>query len=106
MRRPCGTRSAWRRATWTRTESSWSRRVPDSFTVVTPQGASIVELFWLAMIPSALILAIVIGGIVVVLVRDRGGVNVPDPDPRQHGRALEITWTAIPLVLVIIFFGL
>jgi len=80
--------------------------VPDSFTVVTPQGASIVELFWLAMIPSALILAIVIGGIVVVLVRDRGGVNVPDPDPRQHGRALEITWTAIPLVLVIIFFGL
>jgi cytochrome c oxidase subunit 2 len=80
--------------------------VPESFAVVTPQGTSIVELFWLAMVPSALILAIVLGGIVVVLVRDRGGVNVPDPEPRHYGRALEITWTAIPLLLVIVFFGL
>ena len=78
--------------------------MPESFAVVTPQGASIVELFWLAMVPSVLILAIVFGGIVWVLLRDRGGLDVPDPEPRHYGRALEITWTAVPLVLVIVFF--
>src|SRR4051812_9176094 len=84
----------------------WSRCVPESFAVVTPQGRSIVELFWLAMIPSALILTIVFGGIAVVLVRDRDRPGAPEPEPTQHGRALEITWTTIPLVLVIVFFGL
>jgi cytochrome c oxidase subunit 2 len=33
-------------------------------------------------------------------------VGVPDPDPRDHGRALEITWTAIPALVLLVFFGL
>jgi cytochrome c oxidase subunit 2 len=80
--------------------------MPDSLAAVTPQGVSIVQLFWLVMVPSAIILAIVFGIIVVVLLRDRGGVDVPDPDPRQHGRTLEIVWTAVPALLLLIFFVL
>ena len=80
--------------------------MPDSLAAVTSEGASIVNLFWLAMSPSTIILVIVFGGIAIVLFRDRGGVGVPDPDPRQHGRALEITWTAIPALTLLVFFGL
>jgi cytochrome c oxidase subunit 2 len=88
--------------------------LPESFAAVTPQGASIVELYWLAMVPSLLIFLIVVGGIAVVLIRDRarprlptaGPEPEPEPEPEQHGRALEITWTAIPLLLVIVLFGL
>jgi cytochrome c oxidase subunit 2 len=80
--------------------------VPESLAAVTPQGASIVTLFWLAMIPSALIFLIVFGGIAVVLVRDRDRPGSPEPAPMQHSRALEITWTAIPLLLLAVFFGL
>jgi cytochrome c oxidase subunit 2 len=80
--------------------------MPDSLAAVTSEGASIVQLFWLVMVPSAIILVIVFGGIAVVLLRDRGGVGVPDPEPRQYGRALEITWTAIPALTLLVFFGL
>jgi len=80
--------------------------VPESFAVVTPQGTSVAELFWLAMIPSALILLIVFGGIAMVLIRDRDRPGATDPEPQQHGRALEVTWTAIPLLLLAVFFGL
>jgi cytochrome c oxidase subunit II len=78
----------------------------DSFATVTPQGASIVSLFVLALIPSALILAIVVGVIAVVLVRDRDRPGAPEPAQIEGHRTLEIAWTAIPLLLLAVFFGL
>jgi cytochrome c oxidase subunit 2 len=80
--------------------------VPEGFAAVTEQGRPIVGLFWLSMLPSALIFLIVVGVIAVVLIRDRDRPGAAEPEPPRHGRALEITWTAIPLLLLTGFFGL
>ena len=78
----------------------------ESFSAVTPQGASIVELFLLALSPSALILAVVFGGMAFIPVRHRERAG--DVEPAQiHGNgALEIGWTVAPLLVLAVFFGL
>lgn len=78
----------------------------DSFATVTPQGASIVSLFVLALVPSALILAIVVGVIAIVLVRHRDRPGAPEPAQIEGHRTLEIAWTAIPLLVLAVFFAL
>jgi cytochrome c oxidase subunit II len=80
--------------------------VIDAFATVTPQGASIVDLFMLALIPSALILAVVVGVIAVVLVRHRERPGDPEPVQVEGHWMLEVVWTAIPLLLLAVFFGL
>ena len=50
-----------------------SSRVPESFAVVTPQGAAIASLFWVALALSALVFALVVGVLVITLV-DRKSV--------------------------------
>ena len=78
----------------------------DSFATVTPQGASIVDLFVLALVSSALILALVVGVIGVVLLRNRERPGDPEPAQVEGHRTLEIVWTAIPLLVLAVFFGL
>jgi cytochrome c oxidase subunit 2 len=80
--------------------------VPEGLAVVTPQGAAIVDLFWLTMVLSALVFLLVVGVLAIVLVRDRARPGDPDPEPVHGHRLLEITWTAIPLLLVAILFTL
>jgi cytochrome c oxidase subunit 2 len=80
--------------------------VPDSFSVVTPQGAAIADLFWLVLGLSALVFALVVGVLVVTLTRDRGRPGDPDP-PQVHGnRTLEITWTVLPALTLLVMFVL
>jgi cytochrome c oxidase subunit II len=80
--------------------------VIDSLAAVTPQGAAILELFVLALLPSVLILAIVVGGLAYVLIRHRERPGDPEP-PQIHGhRAVEVVWTVIPLLTLLVFFGL
>ena len=78
----------------------------DSLAAVTPQGAAILELFWLALLPAALILAIVVGGITYVLIRHRARPGDPDP-PQVYGHGtVEVVWTVVPLLTLAVFFGL
>jgi len=74
------------------------------FSPHSPQVQAISTLFGYFLILAAVIFLIVAGlvGYSVVRYRARAG----DVDPRQHfgSRALEITWTAIPLVIVIVLF--
>jgi cytochrome c oxidase subunit 2 len=81
-------------------------QVPDSFAVVTPQGAAIASLFWVALVLSALVFALVVGVLVVTLVRDRGRPGDPDPEQVHGNRTLEITWTVLPALLLAVMFGL
>ena len=76
-----------------------------SFDVVTQQGLSIVNLFWLELAISALLLAVVIGVLVTALVRFRVGPDDRALPPQVEGnRRLEIVWTATPaLTLGVIF---
>src|ERR1051325_9077462 len=79
----------------------------ESFDVVTRQGLSISNLFWLELGISALLLALVIGVLVTALVRFRARPgDLADP-PQVHGnRRLEIIWTAAPVLTLAIIFGL
>jgi len=80
--------------------------VPESFAVVTPQGAAIASLFWVALALSALVFALVVGVLVITLVRDRGRPGDPDPEQVHGNRTLEITWTVLPALLLMVMFGL
>jgi cytochrome c oxidase subunit 2 len=80
--------------------------VIDSLAAVTPQGAAILELFVLSLLPSALILAIVVGGIAYVLIRHRERPGDPEPPQIYGHRAVEVVWTVIPLLLLLVSFGL
>ena len=80
--------------------------MPESFAVVTPQGAAIANLFWVALVLSALVFALVVGVLVVTLVRDRGRPGDPDPEQVHGNRTLEITWTVLPALLLLVMFVL
>jgi cytochrome c oxidase subunit 2 len=83
-----------------------SHCVPDSFVAVTPQGAAIANLFWLVLGLSALVFALVVGVLVVTLIRDRGRPGDPDP-PQVHGnRRLEVAWTVLPALTLVVMFVL
>lgn len=77
----------------------------DSFDPVTPQGLSISNLFWLELAISALLLVLVLGVIVTVLVRFQVRPGDTADAQQIHGnRRLEIIWTAIPAVTLLVIF--
>jgi cytochrome c oxidase subunit II len=68
-----------------------------------PQAQAIVSLFGQYLAVAAVIFAVVAGLVVYAMIRYRARPGGGEP-PQSHGsRAAEITWTAIPLVIV---FGL
>lgn len=78
---------------------AWSR--PQS-----PPVQAIADLFGGYLILAAILFLIVAGLVGYSLVRYRARSGAPEP-PRNFGsRKLEITWTAIPLAIVIVLFGL
>jgi cytochrome c oxidase subunit II len=80
--------------------------VPESLAPITPQGGAIATLFWLALAISALIFALVVGVLTVALVRDRARPGDPDPEQVHGNRTLEITWTAVPALILAVMFVL
>ncbi|MCC6174936.1 MAG: cytochrome c oxidase subunit II [Chloroflexi bacterium] len=80
--------------------------MPEAFLPITTQGTSVANLFLYALLPSALILLLVYGVIAICLIRFRGRPGVPDPEQVHGNRNLEITWTVIPIALLVLFFNL
>lgn len=77
----------------------------ESFDPVTSQGLSITNLFWLELVLSGLLLALVIGILTTALVRFRARPGDAADPPQVHGnQRLELIWTATPaLTLAVIF---
>jgi len=71
-----------------------------------PQARAIFDLGIEASAIFAVIFAIVAGIIVYALMRFRWREGDPDPHQLAGNRAVEITWTAIPCVIVIALFAL
>jgi cytochrome c oxidase subunit II len=79
-------------------------RAIDSLAPVTPQGLSISRLFIATLGLSAVIFVLVVGLLVYILIRFRGRPGEPDPPPVHGNTRLEVAWTIIPaLVLVVLF---
>jgi cytochrome c oxidase subunit 2 len=69
-----------------------------------PQAQAIVSLFGQYLIVAAVIFAVVAALVVYAIVRYRARPGGSEP-PQSHGsRAAEITWTAIPLLIVLVLF--
>jgi cytochrome c oxidase subunit 2 len=77
----------------------------ESFDPVTRQGLEITNLFGIELVISGLLLALVLGWLILALVRFRAAPDDPTEPPQVHGnRRLEIVWTAVPaLTLVVVF---
>jgi cytochrome c oxidase subunit II len=76
----------------------------DSFYPVTAQGAAINNLYWIELVISAGLMALVVAVLVLAIVRFRGRPGEPDPPQHAGNRTLELVWTSVPvLVLAAIF---
>jgi cytochrome c oxidase subunit 2 len=79
----------------------------ESFDPVTRQGLSITNLFWLELVISAALLALVAGVLVTALIRFRARPGDTADPPQVHGnRRLELIWTATPAATLIVIFVL
>ncbi len=78
----------------------------ESFQPVTLQGRAISDLFALVMAISALVFLLVVGLLLYALWRFRGRPGEGEPPQVAGGRRLEIAWTAVPLLLLVVLFGL
>ena len=69
------------------------------------QGLQITNLFWLELVISAVLMAVVIACVVLALVRFRARPGDATEPPQTHGnRAMELIWTVTPaLTLAVIF---
>src|SRR5579883_1198162 len=74
------------------------------FSPHSPQVQPISALFGYFLILAAVIFLIVAGLVGFSIVRYRERAGGPQPGQHSGSRALEITWTAIPLVIVIVLF--
>ncbi len=64
-----------------------------------PQAQAISALFWFVMVVAGVILLVVTGLVVYIVIRFRHREGRA-PSTREGNTALEITWTAIPLLIV------
>ncbi len=71
-----------------------------------PQARSIFELAVVATIIFAVIFVVVAGIIVYALMRFRWREGEPDPHQFEGNRKIEIIWTVIPCVIVVVLFAL
>ena len=75
-----------------------------SFDPVTSEGQRIGTLFWVLLGLSLLLFLGICGVLSYMLIRFRGRPGDPDPPPHGSHRALEIGWTATPLLLLAVLF--
>jgi cytochrome c oxidase subunit 2 len=76
------------------------------FQPFSPEAADIAHLFVIVLVICAVILAVVIGMIGYGLIFFRHKPGAADPPPHFGNRKLEITWTVIPILIVISLFVL
>lgn len=62
------------------------------------------QLFWFLFVVNAILFAVVMGPIVYILIRYRAK-NGRKPSKLAHNAPLEIIWTAIPTVIVMVIFA-
>jgi len=81
-------------------------RSVDSLDVVTPQGLEISNFFMVTLVIGLLVCVLVAGVLAVAVARFRGGRYPVGEEPPQvtGNRRLEITWTLIPLLTVLVLF--
>src|SRR5579862_6512987 len=81
--------------------------VPSSiFNPQAPQAGAISHLFVVTLVVCAAIFAIVTGTIVYSLVKYRWREGEADPHQFAGHKTVEIIWTLIPLVIVIVLFAM
>ena len=79
----------------------------ESFDPVTPQGFQITNLFWLELVISAGLMAVVIVWMVIALARFRARAGDATEPPQIHGnRNAELIWTITPAVTLAMIFVL
>lgn len=71
----------------------------------TPQARSISLLFWLVMAVAGVILFGVLGVLVYIIIRFRSRPGQAEPRPVYGNMRLELWWTAIPFVLLVVVYG-
>jgi cytochrome c oxidase subunit 2 len=88
-------------------ETDLGKLLLPTFDPVTTQGQSISNLFWLELVISAALLALVSGIIVASIVRFRVRAGDTAEPPQIDGnRRLELIWTAVPAATLLVIFGL
>lgn len=79
----------------------------ESFNTVTQQGVGIINLFWIELVISAVLMALVIAWMIVALVRFRARPGDAQEPPQTHGnRAAELIWTLTPAATLAVMFVL
>ena len=71
-----------------------------------PQARAIVDLFTQFLVVAAVIFLVVSALVVYCIVRFRARPDAPEPGQRRSSRRLEVAWTTIPLLIVLVLFGL
>src|SRR5262245_23813687 len=74
------------------------------FSPASPQARAITDHFVLVLILAAIVLLIVEGLLIYVLLRFRARSTDEEPRPIFENKPIEITWTAIPIVVLAIRF--
>jgi cytochrome c oxidase subunit 2 len=76
------------------------------FSPASPEAHAIADLFIITLWICAVIFAIVAGVVGYSLVKYRWREGEPEPDQLAGHKKLEIVWTAVPFVIVLVLFGL
>ncbi len=71
-----------------------------------PQVHAITNLFWVGAIVATIFLIIPSAALIYTMIRFRHRPGQEDPPPVYGNHKLEITWTVVPLVIVLGIFGL
>jgi cytochrome c oxidase subunit 2 len=71
-----------------------------------PQAQQILSLFYFVLIICALIFSVVAGFITYAVIRFRDPEGKREPKPLRESTKLEITWTVIPALIVVVLFVL
>lgn len=66
----------------------------------TPQAREIAHLFYVDMIIAGVILAVVVGLVITIIIRNRRRVDDRIPEQNFGNEKLEWTWTIVPLMIV------
>ncbi len=76
------------------------------FNPASPQGQAISDLFYVVLVICGVILAIVTGLVAYSLVRSRARAGAGEPRQVFGNRRLEILWTVVPFLVLVLIFAL
>jgi cytochrome c oxidase subunit 2 len=79
--------------------------ISSPFNPSSPQASSITNLFYVALVISALIFIIVTGSLIYIMVRYRSRPGDGEPKQVLGGKGIEIAWTVVPLLILTFLFA-